>query len=146
VQQLARHVPARRKRKLHIGLFGYARSMGAVRLPRAISFTAALYSIGLPPELLGLEALREGDLGLLRETYLNLDDDLADAARYLNPDTGFVPAPVLDAVRALGLDAVEQDDEHVAVTSEIARRVRAGEHADLSDLVLRAARLRRFLG
>jgi phosphoenolpyruvate carboxylase len=43
IQQVAGFVPARRKRKLHVGLFGYARKMGEHRLPRAIGFTASLY-------------------------------------------------------------------------------------------------------
>ena len=36
-----RPVPRRRMRKLHIGLFGYSRSIGGISLPRAISFCAA---------------------------------------------------------------------------------------------------------
>ena len=42
---------------MHIGLFGYSREIGSVRLPRAINFTAALYSVGIPPEILGLSSL-----------------------------------------------------------------------------------------
>ncbi|WP_243670001.1 phosphoenolpyruvate carboxylase [Methanoculleus chikugoensis] len=84
-------MPERRKRKLHIGLFGYARSTGGITLPRAIKFTAALYSIGLPPEVLGLDALDDADIGFLRDTYINFDEDLRAAARFLNTETGFVP-------------------------------------------------------
>lgn len=39
INEMARFVPARRARKLHVGLFGYARAMEGVTLPRAISFT-----------------------------------------------------------------------------------------------------------
>ena len=50
---------------MHVGLFGYGRSLGGVggvTLPRAIGFTASLYSIGVPPELLGLGSLSQSDL------------------------------------------------------------------------------------
>jgi phosphoenolpyruvate carboxylase len=38
------------------------RSIGKIRLPRAIVFCAACYSIGLPPEMLGLNVLDRGEL------------------------------------------------------------------------------------
>ncbi|MDI6891154.1 MAG: phosphoenolpyruvate carboxylase, partial [Thermodesulfovibrionales bacterium] len=44
INLIAEYVPRRRMRKLHIGLFGYARSIKKVTLPRAISFCAACYS------------------------------------------------------------------------------------------------------
>src|SRR3989344_6119069 len=37
INNMAQYVPSRRKRKLHIGLFGYSRSMGQIKLPRAIT-------------------------------------------------------------------------------------------------------------
>lgn len=48
VNKVAQYIPERRRRKLHIGLFGYSRNVEGVKLPRAIGFTAALYSLGLP--------------------------------------------------------------------------------------------------
>ena len=92
-------VPARRRRKLHVGLFGYARTMHGVALPRAIGFTASLYSVGLPPEVLGLDALTEQDLEFVRGAYLNFDADLRDAVRYLNPDTGTGARPASPEAR-----------------------------------------------
>jgi len=91
VNKVARYVPSRRKRKLHIGLFGYSRDVGEITLPRAIPFTAALYSIGIPPEILGLNALDEKDLEFIGEVYVNFEEDLRDALKYFNPDTLFLP-------------------------------------------------------
>ena len=56
INAVAAYVPARRARKLHIGLFGYSRCVAGVCLPRAISFATALYSVGIPPEFLGYES------------------------------------------------------------------------------------------
>lgn len=89
INRLARCVPGRRERLQHIGLFGYSRGVGAVKLPRAIGFTAALYSIGIPPELLatgrGLKGARKAGMMPLLETYYPaLRDDLKHAGKFFN--------------------------------------------------------------
>src|SRR5207253_5195682 len=60
VNAVSRAVPRRRLRKLHVGLFGYSRGTAGVTLPRAIPFCASLYSLGVPPELIGLAAVSDG--------------------------------------------------------------------------------------
>ena len=145
IQHVAGFVPARRKRKLHVGLFGYARQMGEHRLPRAIGFTASLYSLGLPPEVLGLDALTQEDLDFVRGVYVHFDDDLRDALRALNPDTGLVPKEVLDALDRIGLDW-NSDEEHREITQKVAAAATGDQRADVQPLLLRAAGLRRFLG
>lgn len=82
-------LPRRRERLQHIGLFGYSRGTEKVKLPRAITFTGALYSIGIPPELVatgrGLrEAKKNGLLPLLETYYPALPTDLEHAGKYFN--------------------------------------------------------------
>ncbi|RJS73541.1 MAG: phosphoenolpyruvate carboxylase [Candidatus Syntrophoarchaeum sp. WYZ-LMO15] len=144
INQIARYVPSRRKRRLHIGLFGYPRDMMGVRLPRAITFTAALYSIGLPPEILGLNALDEDDIQYLREVYVNFDDDLRDALRYFNPDAP-LPKGLEAAVSDLPVD-YQVNEEYRRLTGYILSSLKAGKTGDLGECILRAAHLRKFLG
>lgn len=87
VNCLSPYVPQRRARKLHIGLFGYSRSVAGVSLPRAIPFAAALYSIGVPPEFIGakaLEDLTETEYNTLNKTYVNLKHDYNSVGGYVS--------------------------------------------------------------
>jgi len=143
INKVAGYVPRRRKRKLHIGLFGYSRNVGGITLPRAITFTAALYSIGLPPEILGLNALEGDDVQFVREVYVNFEDDLRDALRYFNPDTGFLPKNLEGRVKEVDF---QPDEEHKEITGYIASSLRKNKTEDLDEWVLRAANLRKFLG
>ena len=79
VNSISVYVPQRRARKLHIGLFGYSRNVAGVNLPRAIPFSAALYSLGIPPEFLGasfLEDLNEQEWKITEKYYINIKNDL----------------------------------------------------------------------
>ncbi|GAG81975.1 unnamed protein product, partial [marine sediment metagenome] len=60
-------------------------------LPRAIGFTASLCSMGLPPALLGLNALTQKDYDFILTQYINFEEDLKDALKFYNPDQPFVP-------------------------------------------------------
>lgn len=87
INSVASYVPARRARKLHIGLFGYSRRVGGISLPRAIPFATALYSLGIPPELLGsgiFAELKENEWKLVQKYYVNLRHDLDVAGGYLS--------------------------------------------------------------
>lgn len=87
INSVANYVPQRRARKLHIGLFGYSRSVGKVSLPRAIPFAAALYSLGIPPEFIGFRALNnlsEDEWDALNKYYINLKHDLEFAGGFLS--------------------------------------------------------------
>ncbi len=87
VNRISAYVPQRRARKLHIGLFGYSRNIAGVNLPRAIPFSAALYSIGFPPEFLGskaLEDLNDEEWETMKKHYININHDLSTVAYYVS--------------------------------------------------------------
>lgn len=145
INDMAAYVPRRRRRKLHIGLFGYSRSMDELTLPRAITFTCAAYSLGVPPELLGLSALTDDDIVFLRSVYAGFDRDLRDAAEFCNPDSVFLPAADrLAMYRILG--DIRHHPEHKELTGYMSAALRERERGDMQDAVVQAAHLRGFLG
>ena len=153
IRTVSGHVPRRRERKLHVGLFGYGRSLGGVggvTLPRAIGFTASLYSIGVPPELLGLASLSDSDLAFVREVYPSLDGDLRAALRFANERR--VKELLGDTyLGLLGRFTDELDRVHEGLTSAIwASSTHESASAHMGHYMRRqieeAAELRRFLG
>jgi phosphoenolpyruvate carboxylase len=144
VNRIAIHIPSRRKRKLHIGLFGYSRNTGGITLPRAITFTAAMYSIGVPPEILGLSALDNNELAFVRDVYVNFDQDILDAVRYMNPDSPFLTAPMKEAAERIAGNEIH--DEHRQITDTILKALRDNRTKDLQSDILHAANIRKFLG
>jgi phosphoenolpyruvate carboxylase len=148
VNRLAPSVPRRRLRKLHVGLFGYSRESAGLTLPRAIPFCASLYSLGLPPEVLGLAAVDDSDWSWLCAAVPELTAELRDAVRFLDPDLGsWVPAAVRESVdRARTLvGGVSPDPTHAEIAVHI-RKYAANGSPQLGELMLRAATIRRFLG
>ena len=91
VNKIASYFPKRRERVQHIGLYGYSRGVGKVKLPRAITFNGAFYSLGIPPELIatgrGLKKAKElGGLNLIKKYYKFIKEDLIEAGKYLNKE------------------------------------------------------------
>jgi phosphoenolpyruvate carboxylase len=146
INEVAKFVPGRRKRKLHIGLFGYARSLEGISLPRAIGFTAALYSIGIPPEILGLNALEERDIDFIRENYIHFDEDMKDSLRFLNPESlSLLPVSLRESLKSLGIDH-DSDERHIDISSHILRSMTSKSFTRIEESVLQAANIRGFLG
>lgn len=145
INQMAKYVPSRRKRKLHIGLFGYSRSLGEVKLPRVITFTCALYSMGIPPEILGLSALNRDDVDFLKKNYVHFEDDLRDALNFYNPDLKVIPRELESSIKTF-FPEFSNHAEHRKLSSYIYNGIKEHKSANLDEYVLRAANFRQFLG
>ncbi len=166
INEVAKFLPKRRERVQHTGLFGYSRGVGDVKLPRAIGFTAALYSIGTPPELIGtgraLQYIHEQKLWKLFEsTYLNYKSDLTRAGRYLNKDnlkrlvkTSTQWQAIAEDVKliekylGITLGPVTGDEKkHLRITSKIFKQL--SEHkmnTETKELIVEGALLRKSVG
>ncbi len=166
INEVARYVPPRRERLQHIGLFGYSRGIGKVRLPRAIGFTAALYSIGIPPEFIttGRTLVKAGEAGLLEtieKYYPALREDLRHAGKYLNRENLSLLAkkkPVFREIES-DIDAIEKILEinlgpekphhilHRNLTSSIYQRLQSDKNKEaITRDIVEAGIIRRSLG
>lgn len=164
INAVAKELPKRRERVQHIGLFGYSRGVGKVTLPRAISFTAALYSVGVPPELIGtgrgLQSLSAVDKKLLEKYYLNFKKDIIAAGHFLNkenlekltqqyPALEFVKQDIAELEKYFGIKlepGTLEEKEHQILTSKILDNLKSEKKEKLSDYIVRAAKLRKSLG
>ncbi len=166
INEVASFIPPRRERLQHIGLFGYSRGIGKVRLPRAIGFTAAFYSIGIPPELIAtgrglVTAAEEGLLETVETYYPALREDLKHAGKYLNRENLSLLAKNKAVFREIerDIDAIEKLLEidlgpekphhllHRNLTSSIYQRVQSGgSKAEISANIVEAATIRRSIG
>lgn len=163
INKIASDLPKRRERVQHIGLFGYSRGMGKVKLPRAIGFTAALYTIGVPPELIGSgkgirKVIELKKIKLLEKHYKNLKIDLLNAGRFLNKENlaklskkSSVWKNIEEDVKAiesyLGKSLkpeTKEEKQHQKLTSEIFEKLEKNQQ--FTDLLIQAAILRKSLG
>lgn len=150
INDMAKHVPARRKRKLHIGLFGYSRKgEGGVSLPRAIKFCASLYSLGLPPELLGLHVLNQKEVDTIIKAYPTFEQDFKDAAQFINNDnlkSSLFPKEIVkQAQTASKLFEFDVNREHKKITDIILTEFKS-KNPVLTEDIERAGWVRGFLG
>lgn len=163
VYRLGTFMPARRERLKHTGLLKYPRTIDGVKVPRAINFTASLYSLGIPPEFIGTgrgikECLRQKKLDLVEKYYLGIRTDLERAGRYLNKTVLEKMAKKSKAFRLILEDVSEVEkylgkelgpitvDEkaHKIFTGEIYERFING--VNITGLIEETAVLRKSLG
>lgn len=163
INQLASQLPPRRERVQHTGLFGYSRGIGKVKLPRAIGFTAALYSLGIPPEIIGTgRGLKTANvqelLPPLTKFYVHLREDLIRAGWFLNkpllkklsrtsPAFKDILTDVKFIEEILGLTLGPQSsshEHHRQLSDEIYRKLEA--QSDVTSEITQAAILRQSLG
>ncbi len=159
INEIAAQIPKRRERVQHVGLFGYSRGVGNVKLPRAIGFTAALYSIGVPPELIGtgrgLKYLKkQNKLDLLEKHYKNLRSDLLNSLKFLNRDLLKRLSRRYPGMKEVQEDVTEIDkylneeetsmSEHHEISTSIYKLLNDKKRID--DLIVRAGKIRQSLG
>ncbi len=148
INDMTVYLPKRRSRKLHIGLFGYARQTRTAKLPRAISFVAALYSIGIPPEILGLSSLKEmsdEEISLIRKLYVNMDYDIKNSAKYFNYDSLNLLKDVWNINNGI-IDMIKEDmkyvENNIGVLTD--NSYETNKHILFSTLLLLAFRDKKF--
>lgn len=176
VRILTSYVPSRRSRKLHVGPFGYARFLGGKPMPRTIPFCAAFYSLGIPPEFIGLNALEylnDEELALVLKGYKHLKEDLTEAGRRLSWENvqlmmergenvrnlfgptfldDFLPNYLKDLKTAETLLGVTigpkslSDRRYLNVIENVLLSILDGDHNSLREEIVKAAVLRRSIG
>ncbi len=150
INEVAKFVPSRRMRKLHNGLFGYSRELKAgVSLPRVISFCAVLYSMGLPPDIIGLNVLTKDEINTVRSVYSRFDDEIKEALKLWNPDVlDILPPKVRDAIKKVAARYdIEANEAHRSASRELIEAIRKKNYgAHVTELITRAGSARGFLG
>jgi len=164
IYSIARFLPDRRERLKHTGLLKYPRFLGKVKIPRAIGFTASLYSLGIPPEFIGtgrgLKICNSMEIDLINKFYPNVKNDLERAGRYLNKNVLYQLAKktnmgdgiledVKEVEKFLGhtfMPVTAQEKAHSIFTDEIYDRFINGSGIDITGLIEESALLRKSLG
>jgi phosphoenolpyruvate carboxylase len=163
INSVSEQIPIRRDRISHTGPMGYGRKMGRKDLPRGVKFTASLYSLGIPPEVIGTgrglaAAASAGLLHHLKSVYLNLYSDLRSAGAYLNRENLRLLAADYPALQQVEEDATLIEETlgmelepsglhhflHRNHTSNVYHLHKAGENYDKD--VVAAGLARRNLG
>jgi phosphoenolpyruvate carboxylase len=161
MQPVFKSVPKRRDRRQHIGLLSYSRSLHGQELPRAITFTASFYSVGVPPEFIAvgrtLKNLNPERLAVLKSAYPSLAGDYQNAGRFLNIDNLKKFAAESDGWKAVltDVEALQEvlgielgpktadERKHRDLSSKLASKP---DTADASKLIDQMAGLRRSIG
>lgn len=150
INEVSKFVPSRRMRKLHTGLFGYSRELKkGVSLPRVISFCAVLYSMGLPPDIIGLNALSEEDKEVIRDIYPNFDNSIKETLSMWNPEVlKIIPSKLKPVIKSI-VDGYEFEENkaHSELSTELVTLLQNRKFGTpITDLIIRSGLVRKFLG
>ena len=163
MQPIFKAFPKRRDRRQHVGVLGYSRSVDGIELPRAINFTGAFYSIGVPPEFIGfgraLENLNADHLSALVRNYPSMKKDFQELSHYVNLDALEVlktqsPAwaeverdiMILKAIFNLEVGPqTREEQQHAEIALQVVQ-IKDGAPIAVTALINRMAQLRHFLG
>ena len=78
--------------------------------------------------------------------YLNLEDDLRDALKYLNPSVVSLLPKNLSGILDSPITDFYVSDEHKELTTEIISKLLKDDRDGLDEQVVKAASVRKFLG
>jgi phosphoenolpyruvate carboxylase len=163
MQPVFKAFPKRRDRRQHVGKLGYSRGVDGISLPRAINFTGAFYSVGVPPEFIGfgraLHQLDAGELGVLTTNYPNMRNDFAELGGFVslealkklesnNPAWSGVREDIELMAETLQFDIgakTREQRKHARLANQLVDML-AGSSSDIKDIIEQQAKLRRFLG
>ena len=136
--------------------------IGKIKLPRAIPLTGSLYSIGMPPELIGtgrgLKYLNIKQLKLLEKYYINLKSDLLKAGGFLNKNvlenlskntkfgSGIISdVQAIEEYLGVELSPLSKEEKlHQAISEKIYKNIKRNK--PLTGLIEKAAVLRKSMG
>ncbi|WP_180373992.1 phosphoenolpyruvate carboxylase, partial [Oenococcus oeni] len=153
--------PKRRDRRQHVGILGYSRQVDGYKMPRAITFTGSLYSVGVPPEFIGfgraLMSLNAEELAIFTRHYPNLKNDFTFLAHYIsvdalecliakNPAWLEAKKDIQDLQSILQFEigpSNEKEEEHSRLASDL---VKISDPTTRTLLIQKQAVLRNFLG
>ncbi len=161
LQKIFDAFPKRRDRRQHVGILGYSRQVDGYKMPRAITFTGSLYSVGVPPEFIGfgraLMSLNAEELAIFTRHYPNLKNDFTFLAHYIsvdalecliakNPAWLEAKKDIQDLQSILQFEigpSNEKEEEHSRLASDL---VKISDPTTRTLLIQKQAVLRNFLG
>ncbi len=143
VNDISKFIPKRRMRKLHIGLFGYSRGE-KVKLPRAISFCCALYSIGFPPEIIGFSAVNDRIFEILCESIPSLERQMKFVMKFFNKNSLKIVPLEEDVQNVFQFFDFEPDPEYISLSDRVIEAF--SRQNGVQDAIVQAGKYRRFLG
>ena len=157
LKELFNTIPSMRER---IAYQKYGRNIERIVVPRAIRFTAACYTAGIPPTLLDIESLvkmSSKDLDIILSAYPGILKDLMYDISFFNPEIAskYIPIDIVKTIersinalkRDLGIEGnVNIDEEYWKYASIIANKIHKHIDEEIVSLIVKLAKIRGFLG